>query len=116
MEKQVNLNVRVINPDKKKDCEVYVLREITESVVSTPQSLIEELQRQFGTQLVPTAHHFPVGYMKGSTKASIRTPADVADVWTHLNRGDQIALWCEGVRRKTLHSAELSDGESDEET
>ena len=52
----------------------------------------------------------------GSTKASIRTPVDVADVWTHLNWGDQIALWCEGVRRKTLHSAELSDSESDEET
>ena len=115
-EKQVNLNVRVINPDKKKECEVYVLREITERVVSTPQSLIKELQRQFGPQLVPTTYHFPVGYMKGSTKVSIRTPADVADIWTHLNRGDQIVLWCEGVRRKTSHSAELSDSESDEET
>ena len=115
-EKQVNLNVRVINPDKKKECEVYVLREITKSVLLTPQSLIEELQRQFGPQLVPTTYHFPVGYMKGSTKVSIRTPADVADIWTHLNRGDQIVLWCEGVRRKTSHSAELSDSESDEET
>ena len=73
-EKQVNLNVRVINPDKKKECEVYVLREITERVVSTPQSLIKELQRQFGPQLVPTTYHFPVGYMKGSEKVSIRTP------------------------------------------
>ena len=115
-EKQVNLNVRVINPDKKKECEVYVLREITKSVLLTPQSLIEELQRQFGPQLVPTTYNFPVGYMKGSTKISIRTPADVADIWTHLNRGDQIVLWCEGVRRKTSHSAELSDSESDEET
>ena len=115
-EKQVNLNVRVINPDKKKECEVYVLREITERVVSTPQRLIEELQRQFGPQLVPTAHHFPVGYMKGSTKVSIRSPADVADIWTHLNKGDQIVLWCEGVRRKTSHLAELSGSESDEET
>ena len=114
-EKQVNLNVRVINPDKKKECEVYVLREITERVVSTPQRLIEELQRQFGPQLVPTAHHFPVGYMKGSTKVSIRSPADVADIWTHLNKGDQIVLWCEGVRRKTSHLAELSGSESDEE-
>ena len=116
VEKQVNLNVRVINPDTKKECEVYVLREITESVVSTPQRLIEELQRQFGPQLVPTAHHFPVGYVKGSTKVSIRSSADVADIWTHLNRGDQIVLWCEGVRRKTSHLAELSDSESDEET
>ena len=74
-EKQVNLNVSVINPDKKKECEVYVLRKITESVVSTPQRLIEELQWQFGPQLVPTAHHFPVGYMKGSTKVSISSDA-----------------------------------------
>ena len=95
---------------------MYVLREITESVVSTPQSLIEELQRQFRPQLVPTVHPFPVGYMKGSIKVSIRTPADVADIWTHLNRGDQIVLWCEGVCHKTSHSAELSDSESDKET
>ena len=54
--------------------------------------------------------------MKGSTKVSIRTPADVADIWTHLNRGDQTVLWYEGVRHKTSHSAEFSDGESDEET
>ena len=56
------------------------IEEITESVVSTPQSLIKELQRQFGPQLVPTAHHFPVGYMKGSTKVSIRTPAGIANI------------------------------------
>ena len=66
--------------------------------------------------MVPTAHHFPVGYMKGSTKVSIRSLADVADIWTHLKRGDQIVLWCEDVRRKTSHLAELSGSESDEET
>ena len=54
--------------------------------------------------------------MKGSTKVSIRSPADVADIWTHFNRRDQIVLWCEGVRRKISHLAELSGSESDEET
>ena len=57
---EVNLVITLI---RKRECEVYVLREITESVVSTPQSLINELQRQFGPQLVPTTY-FPVDYMK----------------------------------------------------
>ena len=56
-------------------------------------------------------------FQKGQSSgiATIRTPTDVADIWTHLNQSDQIVLWCEGVRRKTSHSAELSDSESDEE-
>ena len=61
--RQVNFNVKVINPDKKKDYQVYVLRDVHDGIVSTPQELVEEVQKQFGPQLVPTTHPFPVGYM-----------------------------------------------------
>ena len=72
--RQVNFNVKVINPDKKKDYQVYVLRDVHDGIVSIPQELVEEVQKQFGPQLVPTTHPIPVGYMKGST---IRSTADV---------------------------------------
>ena len=49
--------------------------------------------------------------MKGSTKVSIRSTADVADIWMHVRRGDHISLWCEGIRPKAVRS-EASDSES----
>lgn len=106
--KRMNFNVRVINPDKKKEWSVYVVRDIGEDT-STPQKLMEELQKQLGPQLVPKTHRFPVGYIKGSTKVSIRSAADVADIWMHVKRGNQISLWCEGIRS----CSEVSDSESD---
>ena len=83
--RQVNFNLKVINPDKKKDYQVYIRRDVHDGIVSTPQELVEEVQKQFGPQLVPTTHPFPVGYMKGSTT---RSTADVADIWMHVRRGD----------------------------
>ncbi len=112
--KPVNFNVKVINPDKKKECQISVLRGVTEQMTSTPQNLIEELQRQFGSQLVPTTHQFPVGYMKGSTKVTIRSAADLADIWTCVKKGVQVSLWCEGVHRN-IARCEVSDSASDDE-
>ncbi len=43
---------------------------------------------------------------------SIRSTADIADIWTHVRKGDQISLWCEGVRPKAVRSV-LSDSESE---
>ena len=108
----VNFNVRIINPDKKRDSQVFVLRSITKKLLSTPKTLITEMQRQFGPQLVPTTHSFPIGYMKGSTKVSVRTAADLSDIWTNVSNGDQVVLWCQGVRQ-VCH--EISDSESENE-
>ena len=35
--------------------------------------------------------------MKGSLKVSIRTPADMRDVWLRASKGESVVLWCEGV-------------------
>ena len=40
--RQVNFTVKVINPHKKKDYQVYVLRDVHDGIVSTPQELVEE--------------------------------------------------------------------------
>lgn len=109
---KLNFNVRVFNPDKKRDSIVYVLRDVSEAIVSTPQALMEELQKQLGPQLVPTTRQFPVGYMKSATKVSIRTEADIADIWTCAKRGEQVVLWCDGVHPKAAR-LEMSGSESD---
>jgi len=105
----VNINVKVFNSIKVKDCPVYVLRGVNEQVITTPKKFREEIQKQFRSQLVSKSKEFPFGYMKDSTKVHIRTAADVLDVWNFIKKGEQILSWCQG----NLH--EVSDSDSDEE-
>ena len=44
--------VKVINPDKKKEFNTYVLRDVTKDKISTPQKLRKELKNQFGDTLI----------------------------------------------------------------
>ena len=85
-EDKVNINVKIFNPESKKEQHVFVLRDVTQAVASTPETLMEELRRQFGSH-VHKRHHFSIGYMKGSLKVSIRTPADRRDVWLRASCG-----------------------------
>ena len=95
-EDKVNFNVKIFNPENKKEQHVFVLRDVTRAVASTPETLMEELQRQFGSH-VNKRHHLSIGYTKGSLKVSIRTPADMRDVWLRASKGESVVLWCEGV-------------------
>lgn len=93
----VNFNVKIFNPDNKKEQpQVFVLRDIAQSSTSTPEALMKDLCRQFGS-FVPKKQPFHIGYMKGSLKVSIRTPADMKDVWLQVSKGQDVVLWCEGV-------------------
>ena len=42
--------------------------------------------------------------MKGSLKVSIRTPADMKDVWLQVSKGENVVLWCEGVGHNSSDS------------
>ena len=107
--KKINFNVKVINSPKIKDCPVYVLRNVDETTLTTHRKLIEEIQKQFGSAMIPDTHHLPVGYFKGSTKITIRTDADVADIWMRVKKGEQITLWCQGN-----HPSDVSSDSDDE--
>jgi len=105
----VNINVKVFNALKVKDCPVYVLRGLTEPSVTTPKQLRKEIQKQFGCHVVPKNKEFPIGYMKGATKVHIRTAEDISDVWHFIKKGDQVLLWGQG------NVQVLSDSDSDDE-
>ena len=94
--KPINLNIKVINPDKKSESQTFVLRNIT-GAVSTPPQLREEILKQFGPELVPDDLDFPVGYTKGGNKVWIRTATDVQDVWNFIRSNESVSLWCHGV-------------------
>ncbi len=110
----VNLNVRVINPEKKSQYETYVLRNIGSHSISTPMCLKKEILTQFGSDLVSHKLDFPVGYMKGGTKLSIRTASDVQDVWMYVRNGDNVSLWCSGVHSLSQKDQSSSGSESED--
>ena len=85
------------------------LRNVDETSLTTHRKLIEEIQNQFGSVLIPETHQLPVGYFKGTTKITIRTDADVADIWTCVRNNEQIALWCQGN-----HLSDVSSDSDDE--
>ena len=111
--KQVNFNVRVINPDDKRESQVYVLRDVSERVVCDPKSLTEELRTQFGGDIVSDKLEFPIGYVKGGTKVWIRTESYVQDVWNFVHYGENVSLWCHGVHIASASKKHSSESGSD---
>jgi hypothetical protein len=49
---------------------------------------------------------FPVGYTKIGSKLWIRSDADIKDVWSFIERGESVALWCHA-----LHAIQSPDSE-----
>jgi len=72
-----------------------MLRNIDVNKLSTWRELIEELQKQFGTTIIPESYQLLIGYFKGSTKITIRTDADIADIWEYVRKRNQRSLWCQ---------------------
>lgn len=114
---KVNLNVKVINPAKKSQCQTFVLRGVSGSTITTPMHLKKEILKQFGSELVPGDLDFPIGYTKSGTKVWIRTDSDVADVWSFLRNNEAVSLWCHGVSEVSKHQkgySSASDSDSDD--
>ena len=51
-------------------------------MMSTPMDLRNELYKQFGADLISPSLDFSVGYIKGNSKVTIRSAADMSDVWS----------------------------------
>ena len=112
--KKVNFKVRVTNPLRKKEYETYVLRDVTKEAVSTPLDLRKELYKQFGAELVSSTLDFSVGYIKGNSKVTIHSPADVDDVWNMItSKGEAVNLWCDRVAKRDEESSENDSEQED---
>ena len=75
--------------------------------------LRKEIYKQFGAELVSSTLDFSVGYIKGNSKVTIRSPADVEDVWNMItSKGETVNLWYDRV---TKRDEESSENESEQE-
>ena len=112
-QQSTNLNVRVINPHKKSECETCVLHNIGSHNISTPDCLRREIWRQFGSEVVSPKLDFPIGYMKSGSKISIKSVSDIQDVWGFVRSGTNITLWCNGL--SLAERCQSSSGSDDED-
>jgi len=78
--KSMKVNTKVINPEKKKEFETYVLRNVTKDSMYLHSDAIiilrKEILQQFGDHLV-SWKDFAVGFMKNSSKVTIRSSAGI---------------------------------------
>lgn len=112
--RQINFNVRVINPKQKSQYETYVLHDVGR--VSTPDGLREELVKQFGKTIVSQKLDFSIGYMKSGSKVWIRGVSDMEDVWAFVRKGDSITLWCNGIGASAIRDQSSSETESEDDS
>ena len=108
--KVYTFKVRVINALRKKDYDTYVLRGITKESMPSQVQLKKQILKQFGAGIVSSDLDFSVGFMKGNSKVTILSSADIDEVWTMVEACKDVVLWCEGVRKH-----DSSDDESEVE-
>ena len=96
----------MINPDKKSEFSTYVLRDVAREKMNTPENFRKELNKQFGDKSISPKLDFSVGYMNSGAKVSIRTSADLDDIWRSVTKGDLLTLWCHGISNESSSSSE----------
>ena len=80
---------------------------------------MKEILKQFGPELVPDYHDFPVGYARGGNNVWISMATDVQDVWSFVHGCESVALWCHGVSTNSKNKCQKdfsseSDSDSDD--
>ena len=60
------VDVKVINPDKRSDIKLYVLRNVDCGKLSSPTDINKLIFEQLGHNIVPRDLKFDVGYYKGT--------------------------------------------------
>ena len=107
---EFDFNVKVINEEKKKEFQTFVLRRVKKSVIATPELLRKELFRQFGDRVLSRKAEFAVGFFKNGSKVTIRCTADMDEIWKCAVKGDGVTLWCYGARNRTDCDDNSDDG------
>lgn len=97
----VNLYLKVLSPDNKKEYKTVNLRGLCKEYIDTPAKLKAVICSQCKTNdhdLNP--EKLEVGYFRHSTKLWINNRLDIDDVWNGVEKGAKITLWCLDTSRE----------------
>lgn len=113
--------MKVINPDKKSDAKLYILRNVSWQHLSNPDKVrdffVDQLRDQVSSNAV-----FDFGYFQGNKRVWVRNSDDLKEVHKLLKTNDShsVTLWCDGKsdhRPAKRSGSDLnfsdSDGEND---
>ena len=89
---------------KVKDVKIFTLRNMNQSSLSSIDKLRNEIRAQLKNDVYQNKH-FDIGYLQGSTVVNIRNQEDLSEIWTCLQKGSNVTLWCDGLSKSTSSSA-----------
>ena len=99
---------------------MFTLRNLDQRKVLSIEHLKEVIRAQLKKDVITS--DFDVGYISGSNMVSIRTQADLSEVWSEIISGKNLILWCDGLKdnsfnkkRKQCQSLNHDENVSDEE-
>ena len=95
--------VKVINPEKKSESKLLMLRNVDYNKLDSPRALKHLILDQFGGEIVPGNLKFDVGYYRGNKRVCLVSVDDMEDVNKLLRStdGHEVTLWCMGCTTKT---------------
>lgn len=105
-----------------KSHKMFTLRNLNPTVALSCDQLKNTIRAQLKKEII--VGDFDVGYVNGSNMVSVRTQADVAEVWSEVLAGKKVVLWCDGLKdgskdnttRGKKNPRTVDENTSDEET
>ena len=88
--------LKAMSKERKGENKMFTIRNINTTQVSCVSRLAELIKTQLKGDII--AQDFDVGYVSGSNLISLRNKEDVSEIWAGANRGQNIVLWCDGLK------------------
>ena len=88
--------IKVCSRSNKKDSKMFTLRNIILSNSSSVENLKGIIKTQLGDEI---CSNFDVGYLQGSSAVYLRSREDLSEVWSNIQKGTNVILWCDGLKK-----------------
>lgn len=89
--RSVDMYLKVLCPENKKDFKTITLRGLNKEYIDTPDKLKTAISMQYEGL---DSENMEVGYFIGSKKLWINSRLDINDVWDTVEKGEKLTLWC----------------------
>ena len=86
----------------KNEFKMFTLRNINTHEVTSVDKLRQVIKGQLGDEV--SQNKFDVGYLQGANFVTVRNAADLVEVWTNIQKGVNVILWCDGLTKNTKSS------------
>ena len=98
---------------KGKEPKTFTLRDVRPEAMTSCAAVKCLIKAQLTQDI--TEEDFDIGFLQGNTVVSIRSKADLDELWEGLRRGINTTLWCDGMNGEA-HSSSLGQKRSAQDT